>query len=639
MTLNHPAVERHGDAVRGDESEAAALRRAGLLRGVLPPVHDEVGAVRRLRPDAAQRFDVAVAQSLSHLQLPNERRIPHDEIGRRPLSRAWVQVAPLNHQGRLVRHLLARHRVHLEGLAVPALHQLAGRVAHRLLAVAGQHGVAVLDVAVVVDHRLGHAGIAKGADVPLQVAYPQHQFGQARRALVDLNAQQLLRRHRLTFEAQARLRFAQGLQLVVHLAFQSLHVFQRHVQKVAAAAGRVQHARRAQAVVEAPDLGAGLGQLVAALLAFQRVGFLGQHQRGGLSVGPVGAQWFHHGGQHQAFDVGARRVVRAQSVAFGGVQRALQQGAEDGGFHFAPVAVGCVQQAVDMAAGQRQHEVVGRAALEQLAVEAQQRVGQRGTEAAAVHVGPQGAQHVAQRGGLVGPALQQADESALAVGSLGQQFHVFGKHAEQAARQEGGHSLRGVAGVFQVARQRGQLGRHFARDLGTGARRVQRHRVLPQQAQPLARAGVAQVGQLQAVAAGVGEGRVGGTAARELGVQLQHMAHVHHQQEGRSAFAGRQCAGIAFGLIAGAHQGVVEALGRGARLDLLGFQHKGATAVAVDVAGTLRTITMGEGHTALEHVGVVARVVAGRVGLGQVQRGAKLGHEKLTVGPLGTRCQ
>ena len=49
-----------------------------------------------------------------------------------------------------------------------------------------------------------------------------------------------------------------------------------------------------------------------------------QHQRCGPGVGPVGAQWFHHGGQHEPFDVGARGVVRAQRVPLGGVKRSLQ---------------------------------------------------------------------------------------------------------------------------------------------------------------------------------------------------------------------------------------------------------------------------------------------------------------------------
>jgi hypothetical protein len=59
----------------------------------------------------------------------------------------------------------------------------------------------------------------------------------------------------------------------------------------------------------------------------------------------------------------------------------------------------------------------------------------------------------------------------------------------------------------------------------------------------------------------VGEGRVGGAAAGEVGVQLDDVADIDHDQEGRPAFLGRQGAGVAFGLATGALQGVVEALG------------------------------------------------------------------------------
>jgi hypothetical protein len=58
-----------------------------------------------------------------------------------------------------------------------------------------------------------------------------------------------------------------------------------------------------------------------------------------------------------------------------------------------------------------------------------------------------------------------------------------------------------VARAFQAARQRGQLHSNLTRDLGAGTRRVQRHRVEPQCAQPLAHGLVVQVVQADAVAA------------------------------------------------------------------------------------------------------------------------------------------
>ena len=190
--LHHAAVEGLAQAVGGDE--AKTLRPAGGHQAgcPLPPNHDKVGALGQLGPGGAQRFDVAVAQGRPHRAGANERRIANDEIGLRPVGLAWVEVAPLQHLRRLVGHRLAGHRVRSGGLAVPARHHPAQRIGHRLLAVVGQHGVAALDVAVVVYHRLGHAGAAVGAYLPLQKTDPQHQFGQRGGALVQLHAAQLL---------------------------------------------------------------------------------------------------------------------------------------------------------------------------------------------------------------------------------------------------------------------------------------------------------------------------------------------------------------------------------------------------------------------------------------------------------------
>lgn len=50
------------------------------------------------------------------------------------------------------------------------------------------------------------------------------------------------------------------------------------------------NASKAQLVVEFFDFGAGLGQFGFCRLALQRGGFVGQHQGGGLGVGPICAQ-------------------------------------------------------------------------------------------------------------------------------------------------------------------------------------------------------------------------------------------------------------------------------------------------------------------------------------------------------------
>ena len=106
----------------------------------------------------------------------------------------------------------------------------------------------------------------------------------------------------------------------------------------------------------------------------------------------------------------------AQGVALGGVERALQQRAEDGGFDLLPVGAGGAQQAVDLCGGERQHIAVQPRAFEQLAVEAQHVGGNGRVEAARVHAGPEHLEHLRQRGGLLAVLAQQMGEAAAAVG-------------------------------------------------------------------------------------------------------------------------------------------------------------------------------------------------------------------------------
>ena len=99
-----------------------------------------------------------------------------------------------------------------------------------------------------------------------------------------------------------------AIERVEHFAFEALQVLQRDVEEIAASRRRDRARAPAEAMVKIAQLGDGLVVLA----------FLGQRQRGGLRVGPVVAQRLDDGGQHQPFDIGARRVVRAELVAFGG---------------------------------------------------------------------------------------------------------------------------------------------------------------------------------------------------------------------------------------------------------------------------------------------------------------------------------
>ena len=222
--LHHAAVEGLAQAVGGNQAKAARLALHDQTGGAAPPVHDEIGALGHFLPCAAQRLHVAVAQRGAQRAGANKGRVAHDEIGLRPGGLARVEVLPLRHLRGLVGHLRAGHRVDFEGGAVPAAERLAVGAQCGLLRVPRQHGVAVLDVAPVMHHRLGHGLVALGADVPLQVTNPQHQLGHGGGALVQLNAQQLPGRDGFALQAQQHLRVAQRFELVDDLAFQALEV-------------------------------------------------------------------------------------------------------------------------------------------------------------------------------------------------------------------------------------------------------------------------------------------------------------------------------------------------------------------------------------------------------------------------------
>jgi hypothetical protein len=228
--------------------------------------------------------------------------------------------------------------------AVPAALGLPGReVDVGLLAVVREHRVAPLDVAVVEDHRLGDVVDRARADLPLQEADPQHELSQRGRALVELDAAELLQRHRLALVAELALPSlagcAEGLELVEDLALDALEVLERDVQEVAAAAGGVEHAQGAEPMMEAFDLGARLLQLRVARLPLEVLGLAREKQGGRLRVAPFLAQRLDHRRHDEAFDVGPRGVVGAEGVAFLGIEGALEQRAEDRGLDLAPVGL------------------------------------------------------------------------------------------------------------------------------------------------------------------------------------------------------------------------------------------------------------------------------------------------------------
>ncbi|RYF77042.1 MAG: hypothetical protein EOO29_22200 [Comamonadaceae bacterium] len=178
-------------------------------------------------------------------------------------------------------------------------------------------------------------------------------------------------------------------------------------------------------------------------------------------------------------------------------------------------------------------------------------------------------------------------------GAFGQQLDIFRKHAEQTARQKGRHVVGAVARGFERFGEFGQLRGHLSRDARADAAGVKRVRVGPHQPQAFAQLGFGQIGQRDPVAARVREGRVGGAAAREVGIQLDDVADVDHAEEGHTALGGGQGTRVGLRLRMGAEHRGVEAVGARLHLaQLLAFPHEVALAVAVDAA--CRVAAIGE---------------------------------------------
>ena len=181
-------------------------------------------------------------------------------------------------------------------------------------------------------------------------------------------------------------------------------------------------------------------------------------------------------------------------------------------------------------------------------------------------------------------------------------------------------------------------------------------RVGPYGAQAVAGRLVAQVIHGDAVAVAIGKLRVALALSREIRVNLDDVAHIHHQQERGPAIIARHGAGVAIRLISGAHHGVIPAPRAARAVPLAGgagqvgqqgglrvilglvrgdalFRFHDEMARAVEVDETARLAAgVNEGHGVLETIGIGARGLGRGGGSGQVQHLAEFVREGLEVG-------
>ena len=184
---------------------------------------------------------ISVPQLLSERKMPQERRVANDVIHRRPTGFPvgvmgaeksipfrpghFLQIAEFTPVLISVRGICGQIRFQ-QGIALgPRFDEFNQSVAAFNGIQRTQHRLPVVLVAVF--------------NQPLQMAYPQRGAGQAAGVRVDLDAVELLRRHFGQKITQAQLRRQRQYRFL-----QIVQLTQRHVQKVAAAARRVQNPQR-----------------------------------------------------------------------------------------------------------------------------------------------------------------------------------------------------------------------------------------------------------------------------------------------------------------------------------------------------------------------------------------------------------
>ena len=133
----------------------------------------------------------------------------------------------------------------------------------------------------------------------------------------------------------------------------------------------------------------------------------------------------------------------------------------------------------------------------------------------------------------------------------------------------------------------------------------------------------------------IGKRRVGGAGAGELGVQLDDVADIDHDQERRPAFLGRQRAGVAFGLARGRAAWRRRSPCGGVLPQASWLRARRRRAGSSRCGLRIRCRRRGESDAPLEDVGVVARVLARRIGRRQVEQPREFADEELVVGELG----
>ncbi|MSU49349.1 MAG: hypothetical protein EXS37_09735 [Opitutus sp.] len=495
----------------------------------------------------------------------------------------------------------------------------------------------------------------------MKVTNPQDEFGEGGGAGVQLDAEELVGIDgggadcaRALFGAATTTEAFVGVE---NFALEDFEMGEGDVEEITAAAGGIEDAEGTKVAVKFEDF---------RLSAVGAAG-LGVGEGGGEDVGPRGAERLDDGGEDKPFDVGARGVVGAEFVAFGRIERTFEQGAEDGGFDFAPLEAGSGEQEAELGAVDRKRGRVGEEATVEVEKSDPEDRRERGATV-------EFAEELFERGGDAGGrgavALERLKEPAECV--VRNEADVFGEHAEKAASEKGGDKTRIIAILLKSPGEFRQVVGRFAGDSGGIFRRVERNGVEPEGAKTVADFLVSEIGEQNAVGAGVGEREEGFTFLGEVGEEFKGVADIDDDNEGRRRLGGGEIAGVAFGLSAGFEHGATVEIGAGRKgsadgrevesefvfnrgrlafgtqIDggLLGFEDEAGAAVEVDLARCGATIGVMERDGAFEDIGVLRAVGAGGIRVREREEVAELSQKKvlvgalraLGVGPAGDKC-
>ncbi len=389
----------------------------------LKPVRHQIGFVRHAAfVDRKESVHIGIAQLSAHLLAAQERRVADDD----------VRLGP----SRFPR--------------LPAL-------------VVGQDGVHLLDVVQLFEHRVRGQAVAVLVE-PLNVADPDGDLRQLVGVGVGLDAVELFRRGRVVLKGEPR-RQAVGERQRRRLLPEIEQFPQRHVEEVAAAARRVQHADVGQFLLEGFNgllnvvLIARLRRLVIAAVAALGVG--GDLH---LHLLPAAAQRRHQHRLHDQQNILFAGVVRAQLRPLAGVQAALKKRAEDRRFDAGPIQPADLLQDAQAVAVQFQCCLI----VKQAAVEVADAI--RAKVATDAHIAKELLQQHPEVSRLALRLLDQAREEI-----LWQQAHIFSEKAEEQADKEVRAGLRRFAVAPQNIGEPGKVGRRLARHLFRRLRRFERH--------------------------------------------------------------------------------------------------------------------------------------------------------------------